>query len=71
MPARIEDQTTSFVNQRDEYLRAGRKFVSLDETSFGRNQAAVMAYAPRGQQLYASRSKALDGHHVRSDCDAL
>lgn len=57
-PHDVAERTLDFVTRRDALLREGRRFVSLDETAFGRHHPAVYGYAPRGQQLYMRRTPA-------------
>jgi transposase len=40
------------------YLSQGRMFVSIDETSFGRNGLNTKGYSPIGQKLYVPRKTA-------------
>jgi len=52
-PVRLEQDTISFVSRRDALI--GRSFVSIDETSFGRNGIEVRGYSPKGVPLYVKR----------------
>jgi transposase len=47
----LESKTADFITRRDALLAEGRRFYSIDETSFGRNGPATYGYAPRGQPL--------------------
>ena len=51
-PYGLEDKTLQFIQNRDMFLRAGKKFVSIDETSFGRRGVCQQGYAPVGVPLY-------------------
>ena len=57
-PKDLEEKTRLFVQYREEHLQHGRRFISLDETSFGRHGRPVYGYAPRGQQLLVKRKQA-------------
>jgi transposase len=54
-PDHVPKLTSDFVAARDALWKQGRCFVSIDETSFGRNGRPVMGYAPRGTPLYMVR----------------
>ena len=54
-PRHLQQRTIDFVLERDTLVAKGRTFVSIDETSFGRNHPCVKGYAPRGQPLYLQR----------------
>lgn len=56
-PARCDEDTVRFVCQRDQFVAENRRFVSLDETSFGRNGRPVHGYAPRGDPLFVRNSR--------------
>jgi transposase len=47
----LESKTAAFIARRDALLAEGRRFYSIDETSFGRNGPATYGYALRGQPL--------------------
>lgn len=51
-PSCLEARTVAFVTERDRLLREGKQFVSLDETSFGRNGRPVYGYSIKGHPLY-------------------
>ena len=57
-PVHVAQKTADFVAERNKLLAAGRPFVSLDETSFGRHTHPVQGWAPRGHPLYAKRTPA-------------
>ena len=50
-PKDLEQKISNFVQIRQELKEQGRDFVSLDETSFGRNGKVQYGYSPKGQQL--------------------
>ena len=50
-PPDLRVKTDKFLATRDEYIREGRTFFSLDEVSFGRHGAPVYGYSPRGTAL--------------------
>lgn len=54
-PSNIVAKTTDFVARRDALLKAGRQFVSVDETSFGRHGAPVYGWTTKDAPLYAKR----------------
>ena len=56
-PKTLPKQTKEFLEKRDEYLRQGFRFCSLDETSFGRNGKLVKGYAPVGQFLVVRKAR--------------
>jgi transposase len=57
-PDHVPKLTSDFVAARDALAKQGRRFVSIDETSFGRNGRPIMGYAPRGTPLYMIRKGA-------------
>ena len=57
-PRNLEQKTNAFITTRDKYIRGGRKFYAIDETSFGRNTKAPYGYAPKGQKLFVRKSSA-------------
>ena len=50
-PKDLEAKTRLFLEQREMFLERNYPFVSLDETSFGRNIKGSYGYAPIGKQL--------------------
>lgn len=54
-PSHLPSKTAEFLAKRKEYLEQGRPFVSIDETSFGRNGVQSYGYAPRGTKLFVER----------------
>ena len=50
-PKDLEEKINQFINLRNELKTQGRDFVSLDETSFGRNGKVKYGYSLRGEQL--------------------
>ena len=50
-PKDLEEKINQFINLRNELKVEGRDFVSLDETSFGRNGKVKYGYSLRGKQL--------------------
>ena len=55
-PKASEEKTRVFLEKRKEYIEKGLKFVSIDETSFGRNIGAVYGYSPKGEPIYMERN---------------
>ena len=56
-PAHLEQTTADFIKARDAFVAENRLFVSLDETSFGRNWCDSRGYAPIGRQLIVCRAR--------------
>lgn len=50
------ERTNEFLQKRNKYLQESRKFVSIDETSFGRNGINIFGYAPIGKKLHLRKS---------------
>ena len=57
-PKDLNSKIAEFLKARDMYTAEGRLFVSVDETSFGRNGGVVMGYCPRGEPLRLERKPA-------------
>lgn len=55
-PKDLEIKTRQFLEQRNSFVKEGRYFISIDETSFGRNMKDVKGYALVGQQLRIQRA---------------
>jgi len=56
-PATHETHRAAFVERRDRFVREGRRFVSVDETSFGRRGFyPVYGYSAKGTRLNVSRA---------------
>ena len=53
-PSHLPARTAAFLEMREMYKAQGRVFVSIDETSFGRNGLNAWGYAPVGERLYVS-----------------
>ena len=51
-PSRVAEDTIKFVEKRNTFMRNGHQFVSLDETSFGRNGAVTRGYSKKGKPLF-------------------
>lgn len=54
-PERVIRHTHDFLSKRDALSQEGRSFVSVDETSFGRNGTPVYGYAPRSSPLFVKQ----------------
>jgi transposase len=54
-PSNLEQKTQAFLNMRESFKSQGMRFVSLDETSFGRNGVNARGYAPKGKKLLLKR----------------
>lgn len=58
-PKDLPIKTAAFLAARDRYMAEGRRFASLDETSFGRNSNAIVkGYSKRGTALQLERRPA-------------
>ncbi len=51
-PSGLDLKVSTFITKRDKFKEEGRKFVSIDETSFGRNTRHVKGYSQRGTRIY-------------------
>ena len=56
-PKNLQTKTEHFINERNRFIKEGRTFFSLDETSFGRHGKQVMGYSPIGKQLRIEKSR--------------
>ena len=54
-PKHLPTKTTHFLEQRDAFIKQGRKIFSIDETSFGRHGLVTTGYAIKGQRLYVEK----------------
>lgn len=54
-PKNDEEKLEAFLSQRKIYVDEGRYFVSIDETSFGRNYLPAIGYAKKGERFYIKR----------------
>lgn len=52
-----EEKLNNFLNIREQYVKEERKFVSIDETSFGRNCVITHGRSKKGERLYIKNSK--------------
>ena len=50
-PLDLPSKTNDFLLKRDALVSENRRFVAVDETSFGRHGAPTYGYAPKGEQL--------------------
>jgi transposase/uncharacterized protein YxjI len=57
-PKNEQEKLNNFLKKRTEFLNENRKFVSIDETSFGRNFNPSIGYAIKGQRLNIKRPTA-------------
>ena len=53
--SRKEQDTCRFLQLRAEHISAGRPFVSMDETSFGRHVSPSYGWSPKGRPLCIQR----------------
>ena len=54
-PSNLKDKTSIFLKQRDEYIKQKRRFISIDETSFGRNGINAFGYSKIGKPFYVRK----------------
>jgi len=54
-PKNLEQKTKEFLAKRDLYISEGRRFVSIDETSFGRHGKMTRGYSKKGERLVIQR----------------
>ena len=52
-----EQKTKEFIELKNQYLKEGRNFFSLDETSFGRHGKDVKGYSLKGQPLLMTKKQ--------------
>jgi transposase len=52
-----QEKLNNFLNIREQYVKEKRKFVSIDETSFGRNCVVTHGRSKKGERLYIKNSK--------------
>lgn len=52
-----EDKTNYFLKKRNEFIKQNRYFVSIDETSFGRNGILQYGYSKKGVPLKIQKSQ--------------
>jgi len=50
-----EEKLKLFLNLRQQFIDEKRKFVSIDESSFGKNYLPNIGYSKKGQRLYVKR----------------
>lgn len=51
VPKDDEIKLITFINQRNKFVQENRKFISIDETSFGRNYLPAFGYSEKGKRL--------------------
>jgi transposase/transcriptional regulator with XRE-family HTH domain len=54
-PSNLEEKTSEFIKLRTQYIKENRNFISIDETSFGRNYASMYGYSLKGTKLHVKR----------------
>jgi hypothetical protein len=54
-PQNLAEKTRVFLEQRTIHASQGKHFVSIDETSFGRNSFETRGYSPRGKPLHIKK----------------
>lgn len=58
-PKDDNEKLESFLKLRKQYVDEDRKFVSIDESSFGKNYLPNVGYSKKGQRLYVKRPKTM------------
>lgn len=61
-----EEKLNNFLSTREQYVKEERKFVSIDETSFGRNCIITHGRSKKGERLYIKNSKQVRNESVLS-----
>lgn len=56
-PVDLQEKTNNFLERRSDLVKEERFFVSLDETSFGRNGINAKGYSPRGSKLLIKKQQ--------------
>jgi len=54
-PKNSNEKLKEFLEKREKFIQENRCFVSIDETSFGRNYLPAYGYAEKGKCLYIKR----------------
>jgi len=54
-PKNLESKIKQFIEKRNEYLKQGKIFLSIDETSFGRNSFEYKGYSEIGKKLFVRK----------------
>ena len=54
-PKNDDQKLQDFLEKRKVFISQGRTFVSIDETSFGRNYLPTSGYSKKGERLYCKR----------------
>ena len=55
-PSNLKEKTAIFIERRDDYIKQNRRFLSIDETSFGRNGIDAFGYSKKGIPLYIKKN---------------
>ena len=56
-PKTLPEKTKEFLQLRDKYIDENRIFISIDETSFGRNGIITKGYSTKGNKLFVRKQK--------------
>lgn len=56
-PSYLKEKTNIFIERRDAYIKQNRRFLSIDETSFGRNGINTYGYSKKGNPLYIKKKQ--------------
>ena len=52
----LPEKTKCFLENRTKFVSQNRSFVSIDETSFGRNGINIKGYSPKGTKLFLQKA---------------
>lgn len=55
-PKNLEEITRTFLDKRTQYIKENKHFVSIDETSFGRNGVNTKGYSEVGKKLFIKKT---------------
>lgn len=56
VPKNDEEKLQSFLEKRQQFINENRNFISIDETSFGRNYLPAVGYSKKGERLRIKRT---------------
>lgn len=56
-PKTLITKIKEFLELRNKYIDENRTFISIDETSFGRNGIIIKGYSKKGQKLFIRKNK--------------
>ena len=56
-PPNLPEKIQEFLSKRNTYISQGYTFLSLDETSFGRNGFETRGFSPKGEKLFIKKKQ--------------